>query len=152
MTNTKDIALIVRELAALLDETGLNEIEYGREDWHIRIAKGGIAATTMTHLTPTAAASASVALPESGAAGDTEGIPAGALTSPMVGTVYLRPDPDEAAFIDVGDEVREGQTLLLIEAMKTFNEIRAPRSGRISKILVEDGSPVEFGDPLLILS
>lgn len=147
MTESEKIAGIVRELAALLDETGLTEIEYGGDDWHVRVAKtAGVAP-------PAAAAPAGIAttgpLPTDG---DADGPPAGAITSPMVGTAYLSAEPGAAPFVEAGDEVSEGQTLLLIEAMKTFNEIRAPRAGRVTEILIESGQPVEFGDPLLVLS
>jgi acetyl-CoA carboxylase biotin carboxyl carrier protein len=135
------ISEIVRKLSALLDETGLTEIEYGDDGWHVRVSKAVGGAV------PAAAVETASAAPA-----PADGPPAGALTSPMVGTAYLSGEPGAAPFVEVGDEVTEGQTLLLIEAMKTFNEIRAPRAGRITEILIESGRPVEFGDPLLIIS
>jgi len=148
MAETEKIAGIVRELAELLDETGLTEIEYGNDGWHVRVAKTtGVALPAAVATGPAGIATAGP-LP---ADGEADGPPAGALTSPMVGTVYLSAEPGAASFVEAGDEVSEGQTLLLIEAMKTFNEIRAPRAGRVTEILIESGQPVEFGDPLLIL-
>ncbi len=153
MTDSKKIAGLVRELAALLDETGLTEIEYGGDDWHVRVAKDIISTVPATQVAP---ASTPAAMPHpcsaAGGADDSDATPAGAVTSPMVGTVYLSPDPGEPPFVEAGAKVEEGQTLLLIEAMKTFNEIRAPRAGRVTEVLVENGIPVEFGDPLLILT
>ena len=141
MAEIEKISEIVRKLSALLDETGLTEIEYGDDGWHVRVAKSvGMAM-------PAAPAETASAAPT-----PVDGPPAGALTSPMVGTAYLSGEPGAAPFVEVGDEVTEGQTLLVIEAMKTFNEIRAPRAGRITEILIESGRPVEFGDPLLIIS
>ena len=146
MKDPKAIAEIVRQLASLLDETGLTEIEYSVDDWHVRVAK-----ETTTFIP------APVAAPDRGTApaavsAEPDSAPAGAITSPMVGTAYLSPEPTAAAFVELGDEVKEGQTLLLIEAMKTFNEIRAPQAGRVVEIRVENGAPVEFGDTLMIIS
>jgi acetyl-CoA carboxylase biotin carboxyl carrier protein len=149
MAETEKIAGIVRELAELLDETGLTEIEYGNDGWHVRVAKTSGMAVPASMVSAPAGIATAGPLP---ADGGTDGVPAGALTSPMVGTVYLSAEPGTPPFVEAGDEVREGQTLLLIEAMKTFNEIRAPRAGRVTEILIESGQPVEFGDPLLILS
>ena len=149
MAETKKIVGIVRELATLLDETGLTEIEYGSGDWHVRVAKTAAMAFPAAPATAPAGIATSGPLPTDG---DADGPPAGAITSPMVGTAYLSAEPGATPFVKVGDEVGEGQTLLLIEAMKTFNEIRAPRAGRVTDILIESGQPVEFGDPLLILS
>jgi acetyl-CoA carboxylase biotin carboxyl carrier protein len=128
----------VRQLAALLEETGLTEIEYAQGDWRVRVAKApnGLAAP---------APAAGEAPPP--AAAEHPGI----VRSPMVGTVYLAREPGAAPFVRPGTTVREGDTLLLIEAMKTYNEVRAPRGGRITRILVADGAPVEYGEPLLIL-
>ncbi len=135
----------VRKLADLLNETGLTEIEYTYEDWSLRVSKG---ATAVAATVPAAAAPAPAA--DSGAAAD-QGVPAGAVTSPMVGVAYTSPDPDSPAFVTEGETVKEGQTLLLVEAMKVFNQITAPRAGTVKKILVSSGTPVEFGEPLLIL-
>jgi len=141
MAEIEKISEIVRKLATLLDETGLTEIEYGDEGWHVRVSKAVGGALPAAPVETASAAPAPA-----------DGPPAGALTSPMVGTAYLSGEPGAAPFVEVGDEVTKGQTLLLIEAMKTFNEIRAPRAGRITEILIESGRPVEFGDPLLIIS
>jgi acetyl-CoA carboxylase biotin carboxyl carrier protein len=134
----------VRKLAELLEETGLTEIEYTHDDWSLRVSKGATAVA--------AAAPVPVAAPAPAAdAGGDQGVPAGAVTSPMVGVVYTSPDPDSPPFVKEGDSVKEGDTLMLVEAMKVFNQITAPRAGTVKKILVEGGTPVEFGEPLLIL-
>lgn len=135
----------VRKLADLLNETGLTEIEYSHEGWSLRVSKGGgtvVAAAPVAHAAATPAAA-----PE--AVGG--GVPEGAVTSPMVGIVYRSPDPESPEFVKEGDTVKAGQIMLLIEAMKVFNQITAPRAGRVKKILVTSGTPVEFGEPLLIL-
>ncbi|NQU61993.1 MAG: acetyl-CoA carboxylase biotin carboxyl carrier protein [Rhodospirillales bacterium] len=135
---------LVRQLTKLLEETGLNEIEYGRDGWHIRVVKGG--ATVVT------SASAGPASPApSTAAASPPPDHANAVTSPMVGVVFTSSDPDSPPFVKAGDDVTEGQTLLLIEAMKVFNPITATRAGKVTKILITNGAPVEFGEPLLIL-
>ncbi len=104
--------------------------------------------TTVAAAAPVAAAvPAAAAAPAEG----TGGVPAGALTSPMVGTVYLAPEPKSPPFVNVGDKVREGQTVLIIEAMKVMNAIKAPRSGTVTRILVANGAPVEYGEPLLVI-
>lgn len=145
MTTKKKIdADLVREMAALLEETGLVEIEYEDEDFKLRVARGVVSGP--------AAAAAPVAVAAPVAAEDSR--PAadpGAVASPMVGTVFMSPEPGAEPFVRAGDMVTEGDTLLLLEAMKTFNEVRAPRSGKIVRILVADGTPVEYGEPLLIL-
>ncbi len=154
---------VVRELALILNETGLTEIEVERGDLRMRVAKESEPRYVTAAASPVAApppASAPVAPAPSSAAPET---PApsnaadarahpGAVPSPMVGTVYLSPEPDTPAFIEVGASVKEGDPLLLIEAMKTFNPIPAPRSGTVAEILVQDGEPVEFGQALVILS
>jgi acetyl-CoA carboxylase biotin carboxyl carrier protein len=133
----------VRELAALLDETGLSEIEYAQGEWRVRVARApnGVAA----HAPPPAAGE------PPRATGAVMAEHPGVVPSPMVGTVYLAREPGAEPFVRPGATVREGDTLLVIEAMKTYNEVRAPRGGRVSRILVADGAPVEFGEPLLIL-
>lgn len=141
-----DIAL-VRELAELLTQTGLTEIEVEDDDRKIRVARGG--GTMVTHA-PTmiaAAAPAAAAPPAAEAAPDH----ANALKSPMVGTVYLTPEPDAANFVNLGDSVTEGQTLVIIEAMKVMNPIAADRAGKILAILVENAQPVEFDQPLVVI-
>jgi acetyl-CoA carboxylase biotin carboxyl carrier protein len=135
---------LVRTLAALLDETGLSEIEYAVGDKRIRVARGSTTTVAMTAPAPVAAASA--AAPAAPAPDH-----AGALKSPMVGTVYLRPQPGAAQFVQPGDTVREGQTLFIIEAMKVMNQIPAPRAGKVTQILVADGTPIEFGQVLAVI-
>jgi len=139
---------LVRRLAGLLEETGLTEIEYGTGTWRIRVAKH---VETVVHAAAPAPAVVAPADAEAGVESD-KGTPPGAVTSPMVGTIYLAPEPGAAPFVSLGDSVEEGQTLLLVEAMKTFNEIRARQAGTVTEILVEDRTPVEFGDTLMILS
>jgi acetyl-CoA carboxylase biotin carboxyl carrier protein len=137
---------LVRELARLLEETGLSEIEVAEGTWRVRVARGGVAPATLA-AAPAAPAAASSAT----ATGAADAAHPGAVNSPMVGTAYLAREPGSPPFVKVGQSVREGETLLLIEAMKTYNEVRAPRAGKITRILVTDGTPVEFGEPLLIL-
>jgi len=151
MANSKDLTVdgeLVRALASLLQETGLTEIEYAVGERRIRVVRGAPpAAVTVAMPGPAApvAAAASSAAPT--AAADLPG----AVKAPMVGTAYLSPQPEAPPFIKVGDTVREGQPLLIIEAMKVMNQIPAPRAGRVTQILVADGTPVEFGQPLLVL-
>ena len=139
---------LVRKLANLLDETGLTEIEYGTKDWHLRVARGTSPSTGGTGATPAAAAAETA-----GAAEPAERVAdhPWVVTAPMVGVIYTAPEPDESPFVKVGDTVAEGQTLLLIEAMKVFNPITAPRAGKVARILIGSGTPVEFGEPLLII-
>ncbi len=143
---------LIRDLAELLDETGLTEIEIEKAGLRVRVARSAqITAAAPAHAPPVAMMAApSVALPLTGAAGDANSHP-GAVKSPMVGTAYLAPEPGFPPFIDVGTRVSEGQTLLIIEAMKTMNHIPAPRAGTVVRILVENNQPVEFGEPLVIL-
>ncbi len=140
---------LIKKLAKLLDETGLAEIEYGEGDVNIRVSKGG---TNISHSVgaATAPAPAAPAVENAPIAASHAEHP-GVVTSPMVGVVYTSPEPGAAAFINVGDSVTAGQVVMLIEAMKVFNQIKAPKSGKVTKILVESGSPVEFGEPLLIV-
>ena len=140
---------LIRELATLLDQTNLTEIEVEREGLRVRVVRS----VTMTAAAPVAAAPvqshgapAAVAAPIT----DLSKHP-GIVPSPMVGTAYLSPEPGARPFVDVGSKVAAGDTLLIIEAMKTMNQIPAPRSGRVSQILIEDGQPVEFGEPLMII-
>ncbi len=147
---------LIRRLAALLEETGLSEIEYEAEGKRIRIGRCGGPAGAGPAPQP-AAASAVVPAPGTspdtppGASLDAEAVPAGAVTSPMVGTVYLAAEPGAPSLVKVSDKVTEGQTLLIIEAMKVMNPLASPRAGTITQILVSDGQPVEFGEPLLIV-
>jgi acetyl-CoA carboxylase biotin carboxyl carrier protein len=139
---------LIRALAALLEETGLGEIEYAEGERRIRVARPSApAVAAMAAPAPVAAAQPAAAA----AAEAPGGVPAGALTSPMVGTVYLAAEPKAPPFVNVGDKVREGQTVLIIEAMKVMNAIKAPRSGTVTRILVANGSPVEYGEPLLVI-
>ncbi len=140
---------LVRKLANLLDETGLTEIEYGTEDWHLRVVRGTSPSTPGTGTNPAAA----TAVETAGAAETAERVAdhPGVVTAPMVGVIYTAPEPDEPPFVNVGDPVAEGQTLLLSEAMKVFNPITAPRAGKVVRILIGSGTPVEFGEPLLII-
>jgi len=141
-------ARLVRSLAAILNETGLTEIEVERGDLRIRVARNLAAAAPAVYAAPVPAPIA--AAPAAPRAAEPEY--AGELVkSPMVGTIYLQPEPGAAPFVRVGDMVSEGQTLVIVEAMKTMNPIPAPRAGRILEMLVADGQPVEFGEPLAVI-
>jgi acetyl-CoA carboxylase biotin carboxyl carrier protein len=133
---------VIRELAKLLDETGLTEIEYERDGVSIRVARHGIAPAMRGRPTeaPAGALATSTAMHHPGL-----------VASPMVGTAYLGPAPGARPFVEVGSAVKAGETLIIIEAMKTMNQIPAPRSGTVLQILVEDGQPVEYGEPLLVI-
>ncbi|MGA2055167.1 MAG: acetyl-CoA carboxylase biotin carboxyl carrier protein [Bradyrhizobium sp.] len=149
---TSDGALI-RELALLLDETSLTEIEIERAGLRVRVARNVSIAASVPVAAPVAAApSAAPGLATAAAAttADFSKHP-GAVPSPMVGTAYLASEPGAKPFIDVGSKVSVGQTLLIIEAMKTMNQIPSTRAGTVTQILVEDGQPVEFGEPLVII-
>ncbi len=150
-------AKLVRELAKILNDTGLTEIEMEKGSLKIRVAKGGgQVVQAMAAAAPVAAATPVASQPVAAPAAKTEKADAsahpGAVKSPMVGTVYTRPSPDADAFVKVGDKVKEGDTIVLIEAMKTFNPITATKSGKIEEILVEDAQPVEFGEVLFIIA
>jgi acetyl-CoA carboxylase biotin carboxyl carrier protein len=141
---------LIRELAELLNETGLTEIEIEKSGLKLRVARTG-QATTYAVASPVAGvAPAREAEPAPIATADAAGHP-GAVKSPMVGTVYCASEPGAANFVDVGTKVTEGQTLLIIEAMKTMNHIPAPRAGTVAQVLVEDNQPVEYGEPLVII-
>jgi acetyl-CoA carboxylase biotin carboxyl carrier protein len=144
-----DDSALIRELALLLDETNLTEIEIERAGLRVRVARNISIAATVPASVQTIAA-APVAVAAAVAAGDMSKHP-GAVTSPMVGTAYWSPEPGAKPFIEVGAKVSVGQTLLIIEAMKTMNQIPSPRAGTVAQILVEDGQPVEFGEPLVII-
>ena len=152
MTGSKtslDTALI-RELAELLTDTGLTEIEIEQGGTRVRVSRAGsVAVQAVAPALP--AAAGAVAPTESAASASDPSRHPGAVKSPMVGTTYRAPSPGAPAFVEVGSEVRQGQTVLIIEAMKTMNQIAAPRAGRVTEILVTDGQPVEFGEPLMIL-
>jgi acetyl-CoA carboxylase biotin carboxyl carrier protein len=144
--SSSDSALI-RELALLLDETSLTEIEIERAGLRLRVARNiSIAASMPPNFTAAAATAAAASAP----AADLSKHP-GVVPSPMVGTAYWAPEPGAKPFIEVGAKVAVGQTLLIIEAMKTMNQIPSPRAGTVTQILVEDGQPVEFGEPLVII-
>ena len=148
---------LIRDLAQLLNETGLTEIEIEKDDLKVRVARHVAAPATYAVGAPAVAALApagSTAAPSAPAAAPAGADPAshpGCVKSPMVGTAYRSPEPGAAAFIDIGSRVTQGQTLLIIEAMKTMNHIPAPRSGVVKEILIENGQPVEFGEPLVII-
>jgi acetyl-CoA carboxylase biotin carboxyl carrier protein len=150
---SSDDSALVRELALLLDETSLTEIEIERAGLRLRVARNLSVAATMP-MPVAAAAPALVATPAAAApaaaAADIAKHP-GAVTSPMVGTAYWAPEPGAKPFVEVGSKVSVGQTLLIIEAMKTMNQIPSTRAGTVTQILVEDGQPVEFGEPLVII-
>jgi len=138
----------VRDLAKLLKETGLTEIEIEHKGARIRVSRGGGVAVAAAAPAPAPAASA----PAPAAAPAASGPVAGAVPSPMVGTVYLSPEPGKPTFTAVGKTVKEGDTLFIIEAMKTMNAIAAPRSGTVREITVADGTPVEFGQTLCVIA
>lgn len=141
----------LRRLASILEDTGLTEIEVEAGDHRIRVAKAAGAAQAMSLpvAAPAGAPTAATAAGAAAAAGLAEH--EFAVTSPMVGTAYRAPEPGAKPFVQPGDSVAEGQTLMIIEAMKVMNALPAPRAGRVVRLLVEDGEPVEFGEPLLIL-
>jgi len=145
---------LIRELALLLDETSLTEIEIERAGLRVRVARNiSIAASVAsvpTEIGATGLAPAVAASTAPTAAADLSKHP-GAVPSPMVGTAYWAPEPGAKPFIEVGARVSVGQTLLIIEAMKTMNQIPSPRAGTVTQILIEDGQPVEFGEPLVII-
>lgn len=134
---------LVRKLAGLLEETGLTELEYRLGEQSVRVSR---AAAGMVSAPPPL-----VVQPAAEEAGADAGPHPGAVTAPMVGVVYLAAEPGSPPFVKPGDVVSEGQTLLLIEAMKTFNPVRAPRAGRVASVLVADKTPVEFGEELVII-
>ena len=142
---------LVREMAQLINETDLTEIEVQKGDLRIRVAR----TITATVMAPVAASPAFAAPPVAAAAAPVEAKSAaahpGTVPSPMVGTAYRRASPDAKPFVEVGSAVKEGDRICLIEAMKTFNDIVAPRSGTVTRILFDDGRPVEYGEPLMII-
>jgi len=142
---------LVREIAKLISETDLTEIEVEKGDLRIRVARQITVQQVATQMiaAPQAVAAAPVAAP---AAQPVEAAAnPNAVRSPMVGTAYRRPSPGSNAFVEVGSVVKQGDKVLLVEAMKTFNDIVAPRSGTVTAIFVEDGAPVEYGEPLLVI-
>ena len=151
---SSDDSALIRELALLLDETSLTEIEIERAGLRVRVVRNiSIAAAlpaSMAPVAPAPVAAGSSAAAAAAAGADFANHP-GAVPSPMVGTAYWAPEPGAKPFIEVGTRVSAGQTLLIIEAMKTMNQIPSPRAGTVTQILVEDGQPVEFGEPLVII-
>ncbi len=143
----------VRQLANLLAETDLTEIEVQKGDLRVRVARNvTMPMAAIAPAVPMAGAPEASASPASVAAAQDEAQrKENTVTSPMVGTAYRRPAPEARPFVEIGSPVKEGERILLIEAMKTFNEITAPRSGTVSEILVDDGQPVEFGEPLMVI-
>ena len=137
---------IVRELARLLDETGLSEIEFERDGQRVRVAR---------QAQPSAPAPARLAAAADAPLAEPTPLdpakPPGVVTSPMVGTAYVGPEPGARPFVEVGSQVKAGDTLLIVEAMKTMNQIPSPRAGTVVQVLIEDGQPVEFGEPLMII-
>jgi len=151
--NKKFDTALIRDMAVLLDETNLSEIELEHGDVRIRVARQlNIEAPVYSAPAAAPVVPAAPVAPAAPTAAPAEAAPAaGAITSPMVGTAYLSPEPGAAAFINIGDKVKEGQTILIVEAMKTMNHIPATKSGTVKQILVEDAQPVEFGEPLIIV-
>jgi len=143
----------IKELAALLDETGLSEIEIAEGDQSIRVSKG----TSVVAASAAAPAIQMASDPTLPQAANLQGpdtvahVSPGAVTAPMVGTAYMQPEPSAPAFVKKGDTVQAGDTLMIIEAMKVMNPIKAEKGGTVSQILVEDGQPVEFGDVLMVI-
>lgn len=138
---------LIRKLADLLDETGLSEIEYEADGRRIRVGRSyGVVMEAPS-------GGATEASPSPPAAADVSGqaIPPGAITSPMVGTVYVANEPGAAPLVKVGDQVAEGQTLLIIEAMKVMNPLASPHAGKVTQIFISDGQPIEFGEPLIVV-
>jgi len=144
----------VKELTAILDESNLTELEFETEDISVRLARGTTiaAAPAMMPAAPAAApvAAPAEAAPSAPAASDASAHP-GAVKSPMVGTVYLAPEPDAPEFVKEGDQVKKGQTLFIIEAMKVMNPITAPADGKLTRVLVDNAQPIEFDQPLAII-
>jgi acetyl-CoA carboxylase biotin carboxyl carrier protein len=140
---------VIRELAKLLDETGLTEIEFERGGVRVRVARQS--QPVVAAVAPPRAATAVLDASTADVSADDLSKHPGMVPSPMVGTAYLGPEPGTRPYVEVGSQVRAGQTLLIVEAMKTMNQIPAPRAGRVVQILIEDAQPVEFGEPLMII-
>ncbi|MFM7416539.1 MAG: acetyl-CoA carboxylase biotin carboxyl carrier protein [Alphaproteobacteria bacterium] len=159
---TKDLQFdpaTIRELAQILRESDLTEIELIDNDMRVKLVRqvtvAAMAMPVAAHAAPVPAgvpaAPAAAAAPPAARTAEIDADHPGAVNSPMVGVAYLSPEPTSAPFVTVGSKVTQGQTLLLIEAMKTYNQIKAPRAGTVTRILVESGTPVEFGEPLMIV-
>ena len=143
---------LVRELAAMLNDTGLSEIEVEDGERKIRVSRMMTAVSAPMMAAPAAAPASAPAAAAAAAAPSAPAISANAMKSPMVGTAYLTPEPDAAPFVSVGQQVKAGDTVLIIEAMKVMNPIVAATSGTVTEILVESGQPVEFDQPLLVIA
>jgi acetyl-CoA carboxylase biotin carboxyl carrier protein len=140
----------IRRLALIMAETGMTELELVDKDARIRVVRGGaVAPVTVAAVPAVAVAPVAAAAPPAAPAADASH--PGAITSPMVGVAYLAPEPGSPPFVTVGQQVTAGQTVLLIEAMKTFNQIKAPKAGTVKQVLVENSAPVEFGEVLMIV-
>ncbi len=144
-------AAAIRELAQILRDTDLTEIELVNADSRLRVVRQAVVAAPVAQHVAVAAPVAVAAIPAPVVPDAIDADHPGAVTSPMVGVAYLSPEPSAAAFVTVGSKVAQGQTLLLIEAMKTYNQIKATRAGTVTRILVESGTPVEYGEPLMII-
>ena len=143
---------LIRDLATILNETNLTEIEVEQDAMRIRVSRQNAAPVMQSYAPPPAAAPAPAATPGAAPVADAKpDVSRNAVPSPMVGTAYLAPSPGAKSFIEVGQKVKEGQTLLIIEAMKTMNQIPAPRAGTVTAILCEDAQPVEYGEPLVVI-
>lgn len=141
---------LIRELAGLLTETDLSEIEIEQNGIRVRVARTMTIAASAPVAVNSAPGGAAAETAKPGLSADT-GLQPGTVTSPMVGTAYRAPEPGAPPFVEVGTAVREGQTLLIVEAMKTMNPIPAPRAGTVTTVFVEDGQPVEYGEPLFVI-
>ncbi len=142
---------LIRDLAALLQETQLTEIEIEQDDFRVRVSRAAPPAPQASYSEPPKPAAPPVPGEKAAPSLADPGRHPGAVPSPMVGTAYRAPGPGAKAFVEVGDQVRAGQTILIVEAMKHMNEVAAPRAGKVVEILVEDGQPVEYGEPLMII-
>jgi acetyl-CoA carboxylase biotin carboxyl carrier protein len=143
---------LIKELSELLNETGLTEIEIEQEGTRVRVARGVVAsAAPAVAVAPLHTVATPIATAEAAAAPIDPAKHPGLVVSPMVGTAYAAPEPGAKPFIEIGTKVKAGDTLLIVEAMKTMNQIPAPRAGTVIQILFEDGQPVEFGEPLVII-
>jgi acetyl-CoA carboxylase biotin carboxyl carrier protein len=140
---------LIRKLASLLDETGLTELEYATQSLRVRVAKN--AGGTHMLVAPPSAGPAAAATPIAPAAAPAAADHPGAITSPMVGTAYVAAEPGAAPFVKVGDSIRPGQTLLIIEAMKVMNPLVSSKAGMVTQILVHDGQPIEYGEVLMVI-
>lgn len=139
---------LIRRLAEILNEAGLTEIEVEQDNTRVRIARN---LTIMATAAPAAGPAPAAGAPQAQPSAEPAASRAGIVASPMVGTAYRAAEPGGKPFVEVGDRVKEGQTVMIIEAMKTMNQIPAPRAGTVKEVLVDDAQPVEFGEPLMII-